>query len=169
MLQFRQMGGALARQVPGAGARATLPGEISMFTLGVVPDEAAYDEVRAAVTDVETALAPHRAGEYPNFVEKPVDASRFFTAETWKRLRNVKTRYDAGDLFAGNHHIAPAEATSRSPTRNSPASAFRRGSRRWSGNARRAAPRAAAGYRTAEEAPAVPRSGSPSGPCSTSL
>ena len=109
MLQFRQMGGALAREIAGAGARATLPGEISMFTLGVVPDEAAHGEVRAAVADVEAAVAPHRAGQYPNFVEKPVDASRFFTPETWARLRDVKTRYDAGDLFAGNHHIPPAD------------------------------------------------------------
>ena len=27
MLQLRHMGGALARETPGAGARATLPGE----------------------------------------------------------------------------------------------------------------------------------------------
>jgi FAD/FMN-containing dehydrogenase len=109
MLQFRQMGGALARETPGAGARATLPGEISMFTLGVVPDETAEAEVRAAVADVESALLPHRAGHYPNFVEEPADASTFFDAETWARLRAIKARYDDTDLFAGNHHIPPAD------------------------------------------------------------
>ena len=109
MLQLRQMGGALAREVPGAGARAVLPGEVSMFALGVVPDEAAQADVRAALADVEAALAPHRAGQYPNFVERPADASSFFAPETWARLRAVKARYDSGDLFAGNHHIPPAE------------------------------------------------------------
>jgi hypothetical protein len=109
MLQFRQLGGALAREAPGAGARATLPGEISMYTIGVVLDEAAHDEVRAAVADVEAALAPHRAGHYPNFVEEPADASAFFHPETWARLRTIKARYDAADLFAGNHHIPPGE------------------------------------------------------------
>ena len=109
MLQFRQMGGALAREAPGAGARAMLPGQISMFTLGVVPDEAAHAEVRAAVSDVERALQPHRVGHYPNFIEKPADASTFFAADTWTRLRTIKARYDADDLFAGNHHIPPAD------------------------------------------------------------
>ena len=108
MLQFRQMGGALAREAPGAGARATLPGAINMYALGVVPDEASHAEVRAAVADVEAALRPHRVGHYPNFVEEPADASDFFDPETWARLRAIKARYDAGDLFAGNHHIPPA-------------------------------------------------------------
>ena len=36
MLQFRQLGGALAREAPGAGARATLPGEVCSFALGAV-------------------------------------------------------------------------------------------------------------------------------------
>ena len=109
MLQFRQMGGALAREAPGAGARATLPGEISMYTVGVVPDEASEAEVRAAVADVETALEPHRAGHYPNFVEEPADASTFFDPDTWRRLREVKELYDPDDLFKGNHHIPPAD------------------------------------------------------------
>ncbi len=108
MLQFRQMGGALAREAPGAGARATLPGEISMYTVGVVLDEASGAEVRAAIADVETAVARHRTGHYPNFVEEPADASAFFDADTWRRLREVKATWDPDDLFRGNHHIPPA-------------------------------------------------------------
>ena len=51
------------------------------------------------------------AGTMPHaiFVEKPADASTFFAPESWARLRTIKARYDAGDLFAGNHHIPPAE------------------------------------------------------------
>jgi FAD/FMN-containing dehydrogenase len=109
MLQLRHMGGALAREAPGAGARATLPGEISMFALGVAPDAAAHADVRAAVADVQAALAPHRAGHYPNFVEEPADASSFFSPVTWDRLRRVKALYDPQDVFKGNHHIAPAD------------------------------------------------------------
>jgi FAD/FMN-containing dehydrogenase len=105
MLQFRQTGGALAREAPGAGVRASLPGTISMFTLGVVPDEAAHAEVSAAVADVVNAVASQRVGHYPNFVEKPADASAFFAPEAWARLREIKARYDGGDLFTGNHHI----------------------------------------------------------------
>ncbi len=79
-----------------------------MYALGLVFDEASHAAVRAAVADVEAAVRPHRAGHYPNFVEEPADASAFFPAETWARLRRVKARYDAGDMFAGNHHIPPA-------------------------------------------------------------
>ena len=108
MLQFRHMGGALARKAPGAGARATLPGEISMFAAGVVMDESSDAAVREALAEVEAAVLPHRAGDYPNFVEEPADASTFFDPETWVRLREIKARYDGGDLFVGNHHIPPA-------------------------------------------------------------
>jgi hypothetical protein len=55
-----------------------------------------------------SAVAPQRAGDYPNFVEEPADASAFFDPETWRRLRDVKALYDPQDLFRGNHHVPPA-------------------------------------------------------------
>src|SRR4051794_32534875 len=94
MLQLRQMGGALSRVSPGAGARATLPGDISLFALGAVLDEPMGQAVDAALRDVDAAVRPYRAGYYPNFVEEPADASAFFDADTWKRLRAVKAAYD---------------------------------------------------------------------------
>jgi FAD/FMN-containing dehydrogenase len=108
MLQFRQMGGALARATPGAGARATLPGDISMFALGAVFDEPMGEAVHDALADVDAVLRPYRAGYYPNFVEEPADASAFFDPGTWARLRAIKAAYDPTDMFAGNHHIPPA-------------------------------------------------------------
>jgi hypothetical protein len=108
LLQFRHMGGALARETPGAGARATLPGEICAMALGVVMDPASGHAVDAALRRFTAALRPHRAGDYPNFVEEPSDASAFFAPDVWARLRDVKRRYDPADVFAGNHHIPPA-------------------------------------------------------------
>jgi FAD/FMN-containing dehydrogenase len=108
MLQLRQMGGALARDTPGAGARATLPGDISLFALGAVLDEPMSEAVKAALADVDAAVRPYRAGYYPNFVEEPADASAFFDPATWARLRAVKAAYDPADVFVGNHHIPPA-------------------------------------------------------------
>jgi hypothetical protein len=109
VLQLRHMGGALARETPGAGARATLPGEICAMALGVVMDEQMDVAVRAALADFDAAIAPHRAGDYVNFVEVPADASAFYAPEVWSRLREVKAAYDPADIFAGNHHIPPAE------------------------------------------------------------
>jgi FAD/FMN-containing dehydrogenase len=110
MVQLRHLGGALARVSPGAGARATLPGEVSLLGLGVTPDEESGRPVRAALERLEHAMLPYRAGDYPNFVEAPADTSRFFDRATWARLRDVKAAYDPTDLFRGNHPIPPAAA-----------------------------------------------------------
>lgn len=112
MVELRHMGGALARRSPGAGARATLPGTIVMFALGVPEDGASATTNRAYLDAVDRALLPYRAGDYPNFVERPADASAFFDEDTWARLRLVKALYDPGDLFKGNHHIPPADVHS---------------------------------------------------------
>ena len=112
MLQLRQMGGALARATPGAGARAALPGDVSLFALGAVMDEPMREPVHAALADVTAAVRPHHAGYYANFVEEPADASAFFDPVTWARLRAVKAAYDPDDRFRGNHHIPVGEERS---------------------------------------------------------
>jgi FAD/FMN-containing dehydrogenase len=109
MVQLRLRGGALSRVAPGAGARATLPGEVCLVALGVTPDAESARPVHAALAELERAVLPWHVGDYPNFVERPVDASRFFDAATWRRLRAVKADYDPDDLFRGNHHIPPAD------------------------------------------------------------
>jgi FAD/FMN-containing dehydrogenase len=107
MVELRHMGGALARRSPGAGARATLPGSVAILSLGVAEDEAAATTATAYLDAVDRAVLPYRVGDYPNLVMKPADASSFFDADTWARLRHVKALYDPSDLFKGNHHIPP--------------------------------------------------------------
>jgi FAD/FMN-containing dehydrogenase len=108
MLQFRHMGGALARQPGQAGARATLPGEICMFALGIVPDENAAAVVQRSLESIDEILDPNQVGLYPNFVEEPSDPSEFFDAMTWARLRQIKAEYDPDDVFKANHPVPPA-------------------------------------------------------------
>jgi FAD/FMN-containing dehydrogenase len=108
LVNLRHMGGALAHSTPGAGARATLSGTISLFALGVIPDDAAAAGMKAALGAVHDAMLPWRAGDYPNFVEEPTDASGFFDAAVWDRLRQVKADYDPADVFRGNHHVPSA-------------------------------------------------------------
>jgi FAD/FMN-containing dehydrogenase len=115
MVQLRHLGGALARADAGAGARATLPGSVSVFSLGVAPDAGTAREVRATLARIEEAVAPHRVGEYPNFVEEPADVRGFFDAGTWRRLREIKALYDPEDLFRANHPIPPARAVDDTP------------------------------------------------------
>ena len=113
LFNLRHMGGALARKSPGAGARATLPGEVSLFTLAVVEDDEAAHAADQRIARIVAAAQPYRAGEYPNFVEEPAEASAFFDTETWARLREVKALYDPQDMFKGNHHVPPAERIRR--------------------------------------------------------
>jgi FAD/FMN-containing dehydrogenase len=108
MFQLRHMGGALARKSPGAGARATLGGEVNLFTLAMVEDDEAAQAADERIARIVAAAQPYRAGEYPNFVEEPADASAFFDAQTWARLRQVKAAYDPDDMFKANHHVPPA-------------------------------------------------------------
>jgi FAD/FMN-containing dehydrogenase len=110
MVQLRHMGGALARVEPHAGARATLAGDVCFLVLGVTPDEESARAVRAAIDQAEQTMLPWRAGDYPNFIEKPTDASGFFDAVTWARLQQAKATYDPSNLFRGNHRIPAAEA-----------------------------------------------------------
>ncbi|HEY1359922.1 MAG TPA: FAD-binding oxidoreductase [Thermoleophilaceae bacterium] len=109
LVQLRHVGGALSRPEPDAGARATLPGEICVFSLGVVPEPDAEPIVRSQLDAISAAVEPHSVGVYPNFVEEQADVSSFFDAETWDRLRRVKALYDPEDMFKGNHHVPPAE------------------------------------------------------------
>jgi hypothetical protein len=102
------MGGALGRAVPGAGARATLPGEYCLFALGVPVDEEVERAVQSTLGEVRGAVESLRVGEYPNFVEENADARGFWDEDTWARLREVKSDYDPDDLFLGNHRIPPA-------------------------------------------------------------
>jgi FAD/FMN-containing dehydrogenase len=107
VLQLRHGGGELGRARDGAGARATLNGEIVTFAVGVVTDWAAGEFVRSSLDAVESILAPHAVGAYASFVEAPSDARRFYDGPTWERLGAVKALYDPGDVFRGNHHIPP--------------------------------------------------------------
>ena len=108
MVELRQLGGALGRRTPGAGARATLPGALSLIALGGPEDAESETMARTYLESLDRTVRPYHVGDYANFVMEPTDASRFFDANTWARLRQVKALYDADDLFKGNHHIPPA-------------------------------------------------------------
>ena len=56
------------------------------------------------------ALQPHRAGVYVNFLDSDDDASRVREAygdETYRRLAEVKAKYDPDNVFRNNMNIRP--------------------------------------------------------------
>ena len=67
------------------------------------------------------ALRPHRAGVYVNFLDSDDDVSRVGEAygdATFRRLAEVKAKYDPDNVFLNNKNIPPARgSTDRVPHR----------------------------------------------------
>jgi hypothetical protein len=85
-----------------------MPGTLAMFAVGLVAGEESAATLRRSFAGIDAATAPHHVGRYTNFVESPADASGFYDAERWVRLREIKALYDPADLIRGNHHIPPS-------------------------------------------------------------
>jgi FAD/FMN-containing dehydrogenase len=107
MAEIRHLGGALGRAPEGHGALDRFTGEYMTFGAGipVTPEIAAAIHVGlAALSD---ALAAWDNGSaYLNFTEAPADPAKFYSAESYARLRRVKAEVDPAGLFRGNHAIS---------------------------------------------------------------
>jgi FAD/FMN-containing dehydrogenase len=80
-----------------------------MFALGVPMDPAMVPAIEAHLALAAAAMAPYGHGRgYGNFSEIPTDPATFFGADAYARLRRIKAEVDPGDVFQGNHPIAPA-------------------------------------------------------------
>lgn len=106
-VELRQLGGALARAAPGAGALATLDGDFELFAGGVALDPASSAAIGARLDALLEALRPWRTRRgFPNFAESDRGRDRtFFPPDTARRLRQVKHRVDPTDLFLANHPV----------------------------------------------------------------
>ena len=108
------MGGAVARVPHDTTAYAGRDVGHTMSIDAVwLPDE--DDAVRAPETAWARAfldaLQPHRAGVYVNFLDSDDDASRVREAygdDTYRRLAEVKVKYDPDNVFHNNKNIQPS-------------------------------------------------------------
>jgi len=81
--------------------------------VGVDPDPANKDKIAAWARSYWEAVHPHSApGAYVNFMmEEGAGRIEATYGDNYPRLRQVKARYDPGNLFRVNQNIAPASAT----------------------------------------------------------
>ena len=109
-------GGAVARVAPEATA---YQGREAQHTMSIdaawLPEQA--DTVRARETvwarSFFAALQSHHAGVYVNFLDADDDNSRVHAAygeDTYRRLAEVKARYDPDNVFRNNKNIRPARS-----------------------------------------------------------
>ncbi len=106
MSELRQLGGALDRQHPGAGALPKLDGDFLAFAgaMAMTPEMAAAGQADA--TAFAAALAPYgSARQYLNFVEHPIDPSLAYDPVAWGRLVTIKSAFDPDGIIVGNHSV----------------------------------------------------------------
>ncbi len=108
--EIRHLGGALHRSASHHGALATFDSSFLTFGVGMVFDEETYRANREQLDFLRAALALYDNGrQYLNFTEDHTDPARFYTPDTYQRLRHVKAAIDPDNLFRANHPIAPAD------------------------------------------------------------
>jgi hypothetical protein len=102
------MGGAVARVPRAATAYAGRDVEHN-----IVIDAAWLPEHDATCGTAERAWARgHRAGVYVNFLDSDDHADRVreaYADDTYRRLADVKAKYDADNVFHNNKNIRPRE------------------------------------------------------------
>jgi hypothetical protein len=110
-VELRQLGGALGRPAPGAGAASHLEGEFLLFSVGLPFTPEMAEALEDHLDVIEQAVAPWRARQsYFNFAERGVDSESLFAGSTHDRLRQIRERFDPSELFRANQRIQPAGA-----------------------------------------------------------
>lgn len=108
-VEVRRLGGALARTKPGHGVLSTLEASYAMFSVGIAPTEQAARSVRAHLDELHAAMAPAAAPRmYMNFAETRRDPAALWSEHGYRRLSQIKARFDPDDLIRSNHPVTPA-------------------------------------------------------------
>ncbi|MEU0090008.1 FAD-binding oxidoreductase [Kribbella sp. NPDC006257] len=109
ILALRSVGGAVARVADDATAYAHRQAEL-MVLVTVVGPAPVVEAAQPGLDAIWARLAPHITGAYANFLASATDedVAAIYPTETYKRLAAVKSQYDPGNLFRGNHNVRPA-------------------------------------------------------------
>jgi hypothetical protein len=108
-VEVRHMGGELARSSPEKGAVGALQAGFAFFAVGMAPTPELAVVTEEHVQAVLRAIAPWEAERtYFNFTERRADGRTLWGELTYRRLRELKARYDAAELFFAAHPIRPA-------------------------------------------------------------
>jgi FAD/FMN-containing dehydrogenase len=107
LAELRQLGGALERPSPTAGALPMLDGQFLLFGAAVAatPEMAARGaEDARRLVDAMTPWANGRS--YLNFAERAVDSRIGYDDVSFARLQAVRRAVDPHGLFVANHRIS---------------------------------------------------------------
>lgn len=107
-VELRQLGGALSRPAPRAGALDRMDG--AFLVLGVGMDHGAgWAAVREDANQVMNALRPWATGSaYLMMADGDVDERRGWPASSWQRLVDIRAAVDPDGLFLAPHSSTTA-------------------------------------------------------------
>jgi hypothetical protein len=110
--QLRVLGGAMARVPDDATAFAHRKSRILANVAAIFESVADKDVHEAWVDRLVDALRQDDDGAYVNFVgaEGEAGVHQAYPEKTWRRLAEIKRRYDPTNLFRLNQNIPPATA-----------------------------------------------------------
>ena len=110
-VEIRHLGGALAREAPGAGAQPKLDAEYVVFAGGITPTPELREHARRDARALKQALAAWHAGyDYYNFLETPAEAEVALPPTSYQRLREIKATYDPDQAIISAHPVRPARS-----------------------------------------------------------
>lgn len=110
IVQLRGLGGEMARKEAGSTAfsHRDKPYMVASITIWTEKDQS--DTHEAFGENFWQAIAPYHSGVYVGFLgeEGEERARSAYSEETYRRLAQIKARYDPENLFHLNHNIQPA-------------------------------------------------------------
>jgi FAD/FMN-containing dehydrogenase len=105
--EIRHWGGAMARDTGTPVGHRDVP--FSLVAEADLSDGTPPDEAKSFLDGLAERLRPHATGgTFLNFINDPALTETAFSAENWRRLREVKKVYDPSNFFHCNHNIPPA-------------------------------------------------------------
>ncbi|MGH8869650.1 MAG: FAD-binding oxidoreductase [Actinomycetes bacterium] len=110
MAELRQLGGALGRRDPQAGALPHLDGRFLVFGAAIAATPEMGAKGLADAEGLVSAMAPWANGrQYLNFAERQVDVSAGYPPESWARLTAIRSAVDPDGIFLANHRVRASD------------------------------------------------------------
>ena len=104
--EIRHLGGALARPLPGNGALSHIDAAYLVFVIGIPAGPQVAAQLATDVARILEALQPWSRGRsYLNFAQTRTDTRTMFSEDAYRRLQDVKARYDARGTARADHPI----------------------------------------------------------------
>jgi FAD binding domain/Berberine and berberine like len=117
-VEVRHMGGALAEAKPEHGALASLDVGFLGFAVGIPVSPEVGHAIESQLDRMHERLAPWKSRQmYLNFRERSNGSAEFYRPEVYRRLQEIKARYDAADVIRSNHPIRPSRVRTAARTR----------------------------------------------------